>query len=301
MAEFGYSGQILKVDLSSQKISLLETSNYSDRFLGGRGIAAKIYWDLTRPETKAFDPENCLIFTTGPVTGFTRFAASRVQVCGKSPEMDPETFSYASLGGSWGSWLKYTGYDGIVVTGKADKPVYLYLDDEGRVEIRDAGHLWGKTTMDTREMLQSELGNEARIVALGPAAENLVYYATAGATQNSGFGGGLASVMGSKKLKAIAIMVKNKKMPLAADPERLKSLADQIFAINNLNWEDMRQKLIGKKSACYGCISGCSRRSYDGEDGRKYRSFCQGTLVYRARDGGGSTFSMTLKCAGGRR
>jgi aldehyde:ferredoxin oxidoreductase len=282
VAEYGYAGEILKIDLSTGNISKIVTIEYADRFFGGRGIAAKLYWDLTVPETRAFDPGNCLSFITGPVTGFTRFAASRTQVCGKSPEMDPEAFSYANLGGSWGSWLKYAGYDGIVLTGMAVRPIYLYIDDEGRVEIRDATYLWGKNTMDTRQMLEAELGSMAKIVAIGPAAENLVYFATAAATQNSNFGGGLASVMGSKKLKAIAIRVNGKKYPLTAQPEALQNLAKKVLTLNTLNWEDMRQKLIGKKSACYGCISGCSRRNYEAEDSRIYRSFCQGTLVYKA-------------------
>jgi aldehyde:ferredoxin oxidoreductase len=282
VVEYGYAGEILKIDLTTGSISKVATAEYTERFLGGRGIAVKLYWDFTVPGTRAFDPENCLVFVTGPLTGFLRFAASRVQICGISPEMDPETFSYASLGGSWGSWLKYAGYDGIVVAGKADRPVYLYLDDEGRVEIRDAGHLWGKTTMDTREILEAELGSQARILGLGPAAENLVYYATGAATQNANFGGGLASVMGSKKLKAIAIMVNKRKNPIAADPERLQSLANLAFTLYSRNYEDLRQHVIGQKTACYGCVSGCSRHRYEAEDGRQYRSFCQGQLVYRA-------------------
>jgi aldehyde:ferredoxin oxidoreductase len=282
MSEHGYAGIILKIELSTGTTTRIDTEKYTERFLGGRGTAVKIYWEETTPQVKAFDPENPLIFVTGPVTGFLRFAASRVQICGKSPEMDPEAFSYASLGGSWPSWLKYAGYDGLVITGKADHPVYLYLDGEGRIELRDAAHLWGKTTLDAREALQEELGKETRVVAIGPAAENLVYYATAAATQHSNFGGGLASVMGSKQLKAIAIKVNEKKNPVAAAPEKLQTLAKQVLALNTLNWENMRQQLIGQKSACYGCIMGCSRRNYTAEDGRIYRSFCQGSLVYRA-------------------
>ncbi|MBN2060921.1 MAG: hypothetical protein JW882_10970 [Deltaproteobacteria bacterium] len=231
MNEYGYAGEILKIDLTTCSISKVATEEYADRFLGGRGIAVKLYWDLTATGTRAFDPGNYLVFVTGPLTGFMRFTASRVQICGISPEMDPETFSYASLGGSWGSWLKYAGYDGIIITGKTDRPVYLYMDSEGAVEIRNAGHLWGKTTMDTLEILEIELGRQARILGLGPAAENLVYYATGAATQNANFGGGLASVMGAKKLKAIAIMVDKRNDPVAADPEGLKNLAKQVFTL----------------------------------------------------------------------
>ncbi len=102
MGEYGYAGKLLRVDLSRRDIGESLTSDYADRFLGGRGIAAKIYWDEVPPETKAFDAENKLIFITGPLAGFTGLAGSRWQICGKSPINIPETFSYANLGGSWG-------------------------------------------------------------------------------------------------------------------------------------------------------------------------------------------------------
>ena len=104
MDECGYTGEILKVDLSTKKTVTLRTSDYSDRFLGGRGIAAKIYWDETLPDVTAFDPGNCLIFITGPLAGFTGLSGCRWQVCGKSPGMHPESFSFANLGGSWGAY-----------------------------------------------------------------------------------------------------------------------------------------------------------------------------------------------------
>lgn len=108
--EFGYTGDILRVDLTGGTISKSATSDYSGRFLGGRGIAAKIYWDEVPPETKAFDPANKLIFITGPLAGFPGLAASRWQICGKSPITTPEFFSYANLRGSWGASLKSAGY-----------------------------------------------------------------------------------------------------------------------------------------------------------------------------------------------
>src|SRR3972149_8339195 len=113
MADFGYAGEILKVDLSAGIVTRLSTAEYADRFLGGRGVAAKIYWDVVPPQTGAFDPENCLIYITGPVTGFNRLAGCRWQVCGKSPAMHPQVFSYANLGGKWGAMLKNAGYDGV--------------------------------------------------------------------------------------------------------------------------------------------------------------------------------------------
>jgi aldehyde:ferredoxin oxidoreductase len=281
VTEFGYAGEILKIDLSKQEITRLKTADYSDRFLGGRGIAAKIYWDVTTPNTMALDENNCMIFITGPVAGFTRFSGCRWQICGKSPEMEPEAFSYANLGGSWGAWLKYAGYDGIVVIGKASNPVYVYIDSEGKVEIRNADHLWGQNTLKTQEILQNEHGKDARVLSIGPAAENLVTFATILAAENASGSSGFGAVMGFKRLKAIVVKAGSKKRPEAADPKYLQSLAKQVYEINKRNWEDGHQQtLIGHLTACYGCVSGCSRRTYEAENNHKFKSFCQATLVY---------------------
>jgi aldehyde:ferredoxin oxidoreductase len=232
VTEFGYAGEILKIDLSKQEITRLKTADYSDRFLGGRGIAAKIYWDVTTPNTMALDENNCMIFITGPVAGFTRFSGCRWQICGKSPEMEPEAFSYANLGGSWGAWLKYAGYDGIVVIGKASNPVYVYIDSEGKVEIRNADHLWGQNTLKTQEILQNEHGKDARVLSIGPAAENLVTFATILAAENASGSSGFGAVMGFKRLKAIVVKAGSKKRAEAADPKYLQSLAKQVYEIN---------------------------------------------------------------------
>ena len=152
----GYAGAILRVDVSSGNISRQPTMDYAGDFLGGRGIAARIYWDEVPPGTGAFDPGNRLIFITGPLAGFSGLSGSRWQVCGKAPAMTPEQFSYANLGGRWGAQLKFAGFDGLVVHGRADRPVYLYIED-GAAQLRDASHLWGKRTVETRDILKSEL------------------------------------------------------------------------------------------------------------------------------------------------
>ncbi len=237
MPEYGYAGAILKVDLSDGKVSELDTSLYTDRFLGGRGIAAKIYWDETSPETGALDPDNCLICITGPLAGFTRFAGCRWQICGKSPAMEPESFSYANLGGSWGAWLKYAGYDGLVVKGRADSPVYLMIED-GRVEIRDAAFLWGRTTIKAQEVLQAELGRDVRVLTIGPAGENLVSFSTVLAAEGASGSSGFGSVMGSKNLKAVVVKVDKKIRPVAANPDKLRSLADRVYQLRVNNFED---------------------------------------------------------------
>ncbi|MFC1873577.1 aldehyde ferredoxin oxidoreductase N-terminal domain-containing protein, partial [Chloroflexota bacterium] len=171
--EFGYTGKILRVDLSMRTTTVVRTIDYARRFLGGRGVAAKIYWDEVLPEVKAMDPGNRLIFVTGPLTGVSPgVGAARWLVGGKSPATKPEQFCYSNFGGSWGSELKFAGYDGVIVQGKSDKPVYLFVEDD-TVEIRDASNLWGKSTIETRQTLKGQLGSQTRIVATGPAGENM--------------------------------------------------------------------------------------------------------------------------------
>ncbi len=279
MSEFGYAGQILNVDLSEGKITTLRTANYSDRFLGGRGIAAKIYWDEVSPQIKALSPENYLIFVNGPLAGFTRLAGSRWQVCGKSPATQPEQFSYANAGGSWGAWLKFAGFDGIAVTGKSDKLVYLYVRD-GQCEVRDAVHLAGKSTIETRQMLKQDLGKEARVVAIGPAGENQVSFATLLADEDSSASGGFGAVMGSKNLKAIAVV--GDKRPVAANLERLRELADRIVRLRKGTQEMYTLAIPGRtqRTACYGCPTGCTRQVYTADDGDRGKFFCESLACY---------------------
>jgi aldehyde:ferredoxin oxidoreductase len=279
VTEFGYAGKILTIDLSRGNIGSLPTADYVDRFLGGRGIAAKLYWDLVPPQTGALDPDNCLIYVTGPVAGFTGLAGCRWQICAKSPAMDPEAFSYANLGDRWGSWLKYAGYDALAVRGKADNPVYLFINND-TVEIRDASSLWGRTTFEAVDQLKAELGKSVSVLTIGPAAENLVRFATMLTDDGSSGAGGLGSVMGSKLLKAI--VAAGKKKPQAADPERLSRLAQRIRALRKDTWKNWFLDIPGKTRLrpCYGCPSGCFRKSYKAEGGRRFKFFCQAVHVY---------------------
>ena len=279
MSEFGYAGEILNIDLSSGNISRLPTMPYSERFLGGRGMGAKIFWDMVPPETAAYDPENCLIFTTGPVTGFTRIAGgSRWQVCGKSAVREPEAFAYANLGEKWGIWLKWAGYDGLVVKGKAEKPVYVVINDDG-VTIKDASHLWGRSAIEVGDELKNEYGQGVSVLTIGPAAENLVVFATMLTDDGASGAGGMGSVMGSKNLKAI-IVAGNKRLE-PADPERLNILAQHIVQIRKESWKNWLGSIPGltRLRSCYGCVSGCFRQVYEHE-GRRYKFFCQATHVY---------------------
>ncbi len=282
MAEFGYAGKILKIDLSNGKISEIETKRYSDLFIGGRGITAKIYWDETSSGTAALAPDNCIVMMTGPLAGFSRLAGSRWVICGKSPQSDPESFSYANLGGNWGPWLKYAGFDGLAVTGRShDHPCYILITDSS-VKIRDASHLWGMTTVETERYFLEKLGKETRVMSIGPAGENLIPFATIFASGNASGSGGFGSVMGSKHLKAIVIKIDRRKRPRAANPEKLKDLAEQVFRLRTLNYENYGHVSLDKKHmvACHGCISGCDRQEFPDETGRNYKHFCQSSGVY---------------------
>ncbi len=281
MSQFGYAGNILMVDLSQRSVLSILTDSYTDRFVGGRGLAAKLYWDSFSSQTGAFDPDNCLIFTTGPLAGFTRLAGSRWQICGKSAAMEPQYFSHANLGGSWGAWLKFAGYDAIAVQGASDKPVYLYVHD-GVAEIKDAAHIWGKTASEARATLKAELGRGVRVAATGLAGEKLVSFATVMADEDSSGSSGFGSVMGAKKLKAIAV-VGNKK-PTAAQPERLVELADYIYKVRvqeGQGFTPWTHEGHSQRYACYGCVAGCIRQYYETSEGKRVKFFCQPGDMYQ--------------------
>jgi len=283
MTSFGYAGKILRVDLSSGKTETIPTLEYADRFLGGRGIAAKIHWDEVSPETGAFDAQNRLTFALGPLAGIPALGASRWGVFGKSPLRDPEKFCYCNLGGHWGAELKFAGYDALIVQGKSDRPVCLFIHD-GRVELKDASALWGKGTVEARDALKSELGNAVRVVAIGPAGENKVTTASLLADGDASGSGGLGAVMGSKKLKAVAVKRSQRKLNVA-QPERLREITRYFRSLGKSNvpvW-GMDFMVYGpntKREPCYGCVGDCLRVRYTAQNGRKGKFMCQSRFFY---------------------
>jgi len=281
--QFGYTGKILRVDLSSGYITTIPTKDYAERFIGGMGIAAKIYWDVASPDARAFDPENPLIFITGPLAGFTGLAGSMWQVHSKSPLTIPEHFSYGSLGGTWGAHLKFAGYDGILIQGKSERPVYLFVDDD-TTQIRDASALWGKGTVETRQILKKQLGNSAKVTTIGPAGENLVTFANILADNDSSASVGLGAVMGSKNLKAI--VVRGRGRPVAARPEKIRELARYLRKLRGGATQADFGLIRGpkmKKQTCYGCISGCIRAVMEASNGDTGKYMCQSAIFYQYR------------------
>lgn len=284
--EFGYTGKILRIDLSSLETADVPTSEYAGRFIGGRGIAAKIYWDEVPPRVKALDPDNRLIFMTGPLAGVSPgVGAVRWVVCGKSPATTPEQFSYSNLGGSWGTELKRAGYDGVIVQGKAERPVYLSIED-GKPEIKDASALWGKSTVATRDILKAEMGSQTRVLAVGPAGENMASMAIVLADNDASGTGGFGAVMGSKNLKAIAVIGNGK--IATAHPEKLAELNRHIRQLLRASpaeslW-NMRSVPEKKKvDVCRGCSLGCQRLVYEAKDGRQGKFICGAAGYYQAR------------------
>jgi len=294
MEHFGYAGNILRVDLSSGRITRESTLDYTD-FLGGRGIAAKIYWDEVPPEAGALDPENRLIFATGPLAGIPVLGGSRWVVCGKSPFPIPEQFCYSNLGGRWGAELKFAGYDAVVVHGKAERPVYLLVDGD-TADLRDASALWGKGCIETRGMLKSELGTSARVVAIGPAGENGAVMASLLADNDASGSGGLGASMGSKNLKAIVVRAAEKEARIA-QPERLHKLAEYFRGLRRVMMVGSASRAIikddpflnplpvpgprMKKDPCYGCWGMCPRRLYEARDGQRGKFTCHSAMFYQ--------------------
>lgn len=207
---YGYNGKILRVNLSTGKIKVEEPDELFYRtYMGGRAIAA---YYLLKELKSGIDPlrrENKLIFATSVVTGAPFPGNSRFTVAAKSPMTGG--YGESEAGGFWAAELKFSGYDAIIVEGRADKPVYLWIHDD-KVEIRDASRCWGKTTGETDELVKEEVRDKrARVACIGPAAEKLVRFACI-VNDVRHFSGrtGMGAVMGSKNLQAIAVRGKKK-------------------------------------------------------------------------------------------
>ncbi|MFC2022433.1 aldehyde ferredoxin oxidoreductase family protein, partial [Chloroflexota bacterium] len=202
--EYLRAGRILRVNLTDGKIREEPVEPYVDRFIGSKGINVKILFDGVEPGIRPFDPDNLLLFGVGPLVATPFPGASRTDVMSKSPVTG--ALGDSSIGGYFGAELKFAGYDNLVVEGRADRPVYLYIRDN-RVEIRDASAIWGHDTYETPTIVRKQLSDpSARVICIGPAGENLVLYASIMTpTGNAAGRTGLGAVMGSKNLKAIAV------------------------------------------------------------------------------------------------
>ena len=224
---YGWAGNIIYVDLSENKIRKKPLSKeLRTRFIGGRGVNLALLWQLTKPGVEPLSPDNVLIFGTGPLTGTTVPVTGRMTVTSKSPMTD--LYVKSSVGGHFAGELKFAGYDHIVFSGRSEKPVYLWIQDE-MVELRDAEHLWGQDVRETDAMLKKDHGDrDIRVASIGPAGENLVRYAAImNSIYNAAARAGVGAVMGSKKLKAVA--VKGTGSIIVKDPERLSLAVEKAI------------------------------------------------------------------------
>ena len=201
----GYTGNVLRVDLTNEKISTEPIKReWTKLHIGGKGLGARYLFDELKPGVDPLSPENVLMIWTGPLVGTMVPLTSRYVVVTKSPLTGTFLDSYA--GGYFGPELKFAGFDGVIIRGKAKKPVYLWIKD-GKAEIRDAKDIWGKDNYKTEELIRKETGEKyARVATTGPAGEKLSLIAgvTSDLTRNAGRGGG-GAVFGSKNLKAVAV------------------------------------------------------------------------------------------------
>jgi aldehyde:ferredoxin oxidoreductase len=220
-------GKILFINLSTKEIKTETPDEKLYRnFIGGYGVGARIVFSRQRAGVDPLGPENTLGFMGGPLTGTDFPFGGRYTVfVGKSPLTGG--WGDANSGGDFGPYLKFSGYDGVIFTGASKKPVYLLIK-EGKAELKDANHLWGKDTNETEDILKNELGKEVRVACIGPAGEKLSLISCV--INNKGRAAarsGVGAVMGSKKLKAVAVMGKAQ-IPVA-DKERAKELRKEYI------------------------------------------------------------------------
>jgi len=288
----GYTGKLLRVNLTNGKIKEEPLKEeWAEKYLGGAGIASRILYDELKPGIDPLGPKNKTLIMTGPVNGTIIPTASRVGAYCKSPLTG--SFFHGTAGGHIGAELKYAGWDGIIIEGRASVPVYLWIDDD-LVEIREASHLWGMNSYEVQEKLKEELGlDEVHVASIGPAGELLNRFAciTFGARVTGR--GGTGAVWGSKKLKAVA--VRGTGSVDVPDITKFKHFADELLKVfrnhpatskilptygtpvlvnaNNAlgifgsyNWQEelfenaeglsgetMRETIVAKDKACFAC------------------------------------------------
>lgn len=295
----GYTGKLLRADLTAGVCSIEELTEEQVRpFIGCSGYAAKILWDELAPDTDPLGPENKLVFATGPVTGTLCPSGGSYELCFKSPAS--LSWSQSRSGGSFGPKLKYAGFDFLVVEGRAENPVYLWVRD-GQAEIRDASRVWGSGVEKTTDFLLAETGDrESSVAAIGPAGEKMVRFAAVINDRGRAAGrGGGGAVMGSKNLKAVVVNgsgnvpvhdLETWKALMVEAEENLKRypfegvnqfgtpllvgiqnaagalptrnfVQGQFAAADKIGGEALTEKHLVKRRACFGCCMGCGRYS----------------------------------------
>ncbi|MGB9906645.1 MAG: aldehyde ferredoxin oxidoreductase N-terminal domain-containing protein, partial [Candidatus Saccharicenans sp.] len=218
---YGWTGNILRINLTDRthKVEHFD-EDFAKKWVGGRGFALKILWDELKPGIDPLGPENKLIVTVGPIAGIPAPNTGKTVVAAKSPLTGG--YGDGNLGTRVTEQMRKAGYDIIIVEGKSDKPVYLYIEND-KIEYLPADEIWGKGTYDTHNWLYKKYGKGAGVLSIGQGGENLNLYAMIRSLEGRAGGRpGIGAVMGSKKLKAIVI--KGSKPIPVADPEGMRKL-----------------------------------------------------------------------------
>jgi aldehyde:ferredoxin oxidoreductase len=289
---------ILKIDLTTGKTEeYIIPLEWERDYLGGASLAARILYPHLTKELNPLSPESPLLFLNGPLSGTAGPTTGRFVICGKSPATN--LWAESNIGGFWGPELRTTGYDGLWITGKAETPVYLWID-EGRVEVRKGAQLWGKDVYETQSLVKEEIGrSSARVAVIGPAGERGILFASICCDHGRMAGRtGLGAVMGSKNLKAVAVHGK-KKIPIAHAgrysalrseanralkqhneskmvhelgtsgianySEYLGSMPSKYYHqgafthVDNVSGAKMAETILVGQSACHACVIACGR------------------------------------------
>lgn len=226
---FGFTGQGLRVNLTTGKATPVPTFPNYGEYLGGAAIGYKVFWDEVPPDTKPLDEANKLVFAPGPLSGTGAICSGRTAVTTIFPTTWPiPMICSAHMGGNFAAKLKYAGWDFLIIEGEAKSPVYLYIENE-RVELRDASMIWGQGTRRSNEVLAKETSADSAISVIGPAGENLVPMSVL-ITGKSHSAGGIGSIMGKKHLKGIVILG-DRPIHIAASPKEWEALVDRNRAL----------------------------------------------------------------------
>jgi aldehyde:ferredoxin oxidoreductase len=295
---YGWTGTILRIDLSSGKVTREALDpQIARQYIGARGLGGHIIRSEVDPKADALSAANKIVFATGPLTGTFAPAAGRYNVVTKSPLNG--CLAASNSGGSFGPELKYAGYDAVIVEGKAKKPVYLWINDD-EIEIRDAAGVWGMTVPDTTDAIRAATDDEAKVACIGPAGEHLALVANVMNDMHRAAGRtGVGAVMGSKNLKAVAVVgsgpvevadpdaflaevLKGRQM-IFDDPvggtglptygtEVLVNILNTVGGLPTRNWQDgyfatadktggeaLAAKQLVRKKGCFSCIMSCGR------------------------------------------
>jgi len=311
---YGFAGKTLNVNLTTGSVkSELLDEHLAEKFIGGMGLAGWLAYKLIDRRTAPLSPENTLILSTGPLAGTLAPACSRVHITSRSPNSG--FICYTNAGHSAALMMKYAGYDCLTITGRAENPVYLKITDDD-VEIRDAGHIWGRDTWESTDLLRKE-AEDHWIDCIGPSGENLVNYSIILCSKRSSYNKtGAGTVMGSKNLKAIA--VKGTKGIKVADPERFQKLTDEFTrgivsdsevkayrayggSMGNrpgFSSDEFVARVVERPYACLGCPLACKHliNMKDGPyRGLTYRISHMGALIGHNGSGGPENWDELVK------